>query len=446
MSVLTPPPAAKKPKQRKRLPTAVVALIVFGLVVGALVAAIGKPQLASWFARLGGDEVRQVHFAANQFLLADTSKVKLAGVDSGVVDSVEPAPDGGAIVTLVVDEALVEAAGDTPSARLRPTTLLSGLFYVEIVPGGDKTEEWTQDIPVDRTRLPTEVDDVAERLQPDALEGAKAAVTQLDTTLGEAGGNEELHALLADAPGTLVPAGGALDALRGTRPDVDLPALVTNLQKTSAVLTKQDGQLDAIIATLKDTSGVFADTAQPVADAIGMLPATLDTTDAGLTRLDGSLDRLKDTAGPARPAVQELDGLLERAEPVLADARPLVADLRTALQDTRPLVGDLVPTSEGATRVLDDVEGPVLDRLNGPVRDALYSGYQGVGPYQYTQGDNPFYTEIGYMFTGLAKAGAYTDPNGHAVAFHPGPGIGTVSGPVSLEAMYQQLFHGTGER
>nr|WP_224400910.1 UDP-N-acetylglucosamine--N-acetylmuramyl-(pentapeptide) pyrophosphoryl-undecaprenol N-acetylglucosamine transferase [Pseudonocardia sp. ICBG1034] len=86
-------------------------------------------------------------------------------------------------MTVVVDPEVVDTVGDQPSARLRPTTLLSGLFYIDIVPGGDRTAEWTQQIPVDRTRLPTEVDDVAERLQPDALEGAKTAVTQFDETL-----------------------------------------------------------------------------------------------------------------------------------------------------------------------------------------------------------------------------------------------------------------------
>jgi phospholipid/cholesterol/gamma-HCH transport system substrate-binding protein len=433
--------------EKRKLPTAVVALIVFAVVVGALVAAIGKPQLTTWFAQLGGAEVRHVHFAADQFLLEDASKVKIAGVNSGVVDRVHPSPGGGADVTLVVDHEAISKVGDTPSARLRPTTLLSGLFYIEIVPGGDRTADWTEDIPLDRTRLPVEVDDLAERLQPDALEGAKAAVTQLDTTLGEAGGNDALHDLLADAPGTLGPAAGVLESVRGTRPDVDLAGLVTNLQKTSAVLTQKDGQLDGIIATLHDTSRVFADTSRPVADAIRNLPATLDTTNAGLTRLDGSLDRLKDTAGPARPSVQQLDTLLDKIQPVLTDARPLVADLRVALQDVRPLVSDLVPASDGTRQVLDDLSGPVLDRVNGPVKDTVFTGYQGTGPYQATQGDNPFYQELGYMFSGLAKAGAYTDPAGHAVAFHPGAGLGTASGVgnVSLEQMYQQLFHGNGE-
>lgn len=445
---MTAPTSAGRPvRGRRKLPTWVLALIVFGLTLGALVAALYKPQLTTLGLQLTGAETREIHLPADQYLLYDASDVKVAGLDVGVVDKAERHPDGGAIVTVVVEDEVVHAVGDAPSARLRPNTLLGGKFYMDIVPGGDRTAEWTERIPVERTRMPVEVDDLAETLQPDALDGAKVAVTQFDATL-EQGGADALKSLLATAPDTFRPATGVFEALRGTRPEVDLQNLVSNLQTTSAVLTREDGRLDAIVANLQDTSEVLADTSGPFAEAIDRLPAALDTADAGLVRLNGSLDRLENTAGPARASVQELDGLLERIEPVLADARPVVDDLRIAFQDTRPLVEDLVPASDGVANVMDDLRGPVLDRLNGPVNDAVYSPFKGTGPYRFTEDDTPFHEELGYMFTGLAKAGAYVDPNGHAVAFHPGGGLGTPEavGEFSLEQMYQQMFHGSEGR
>lgn len=438
----------RKPVGRRRLPLWVAALAVIGLMLLALAAGLFKPQLKTVIAKLTGSETREIHVEANQFLLGDVSKVKVAGVDSGVVESVRPADDGGAIVSVVVDDKVVHTVGDQPSVRLRPTTLLSGLFYVDLVPGGDRTAEWTEQIPLDRTRLPTEVDDVAERLQPDALEGAKSAVTKFDETLGDAGGNDALHGLLAAAPGTLGPGAGVIESVRGTNPETDLKAVVHGLQSTTATLNREPGQLDTTVANLQDTTQVLADTSGPLAETIGKLPGVLDTTDAGLKRLDVSLDKVRETAGPARPSVQELDKLLGRIEPVLADARPLVSDLRSALADTRPLVEGLVPASEGATRVLDDLPAP-LERLNGPVLDSMNTPFVGQGPYAAIDNKGvPLKEELGHMFSGLNKAGAYTDPNGHAVAFHPGPGLGTVPavGNVSLENMYQQLFHGTGGR
>lgn len=156
------------PRLRRRLPLWVAALAVIGIMLLSLVLGLLKPQVTTLLMKLTGASTRTVHFTANQFLFEDVSKVKVAGVDSGVVSSVDPASDGGAIVTVVVDPEVVDTVGDQPSARLRPTTLLSGLFYIDLVPGGDRSAEWTEQIPVDRTRLPTEVDDVAERLQPDA--------------------------------------------------------------------------------------------------------------------------------------------------------------------------------------------------------------------------------------------------------------------------------------
>lgn len=438
------------PRLRRRLPLWVAALAVLGLMVVSLIAGLFKPQLSTLIATLTGSETREIHFGANQFLFEDVSKVKVAGVDSGVVDSVRPADDDGAIVTVVVDDDLVDSVGDRPSARLRPTTLLSGLFYLEIVPGGDRTAEWTEQVPRDRTRLPTELDDVAERLQPDALAGGRTALTQVDETLGNAGGNGALHELLAAAPGTLGPGAGVIESVRGTNPETDLTQVVRGLQSTAGTLNREPGQLDGIGANLQDTTQVLAETSPAMSQTLNRLPGVLDTTDAGLKRLNVTLDKLRETAGPARPSVQELDRLLGRAEPVLADARPLVSDLRAALVDTRPLVEGLIPASEGTTRVLDDLPRP-LERLNGPVLDSLNSSsFSGAGgPYQAVDPKGvPLKDELGHMLSGLNKAGAYVDPNGHAVAFHPGPGLGSIPGVgnVSLENMYQQLFHETGGR
>jgi phospholipid/cholesterol/gamma-HCH transport system substrate-binding protein len=444
MTTQAPPgPGARRPRERRKLPTGVLALIVFGLVIGALVAGFAKPQLTTLFMQLTGSETRTLAFEGNRFLVEDASDVKLAGVDVGVVDKVEPGPEGGAIVTVVVPDEVVEAVGSAPSARMRPTTLLSGVVYIELIPGGDRTVRWEDPVPVERTRMPVEVDSVIEAFQPDALAGATAAVTQFDATLDQ-GGTDALKSLLANAPDTLRPGAGVIEGLLGERPDVDLQQLVTGLQSASAVLTRTDGQLEDVIRTLQDTSRVFADTSAPVAQAIDRLPSALDSADAGLLRLDASLDKLGETAGPARPTVQELDVLLERIEPVLADARPVVNDLRFALEDTRPLVQDLVPAADGLTAVSDDLGAP-LERLNGPVLDAVYAPYQGEGPYQNTRSDNPLFQELGYMFSGLARVGDYVDANGHMVAFNPGGGTGSLSAPVgefSLEAMYQQLFHG----
>jgi phospholipid/cholesterol/gamma-HCH transport system substrate-binding protein len=342
----------------------------------------------------------------------------------------------------ISDEAF-RALGSAPGAAIRPTTLLGGRYYVDLVPGGLPGPP-EGDIPVSRTHLPVEPAQVAATLQPDARAGAQAAIGDLDATLRN-GGDDALRALVADAPSALDPATGVLTGLKGQAPATDLPNLVTNLEATAQVLTARQGQLTGTVENLDAVSAVLDRRSQDVAAALDTLPATLRHTNTGLDALDGSLRELRDTAGPARPIAQKLDGLLAAADPALATARPLVADLRGLLADARPLVADLVPTAQQLTAVSDDVRGPVLDRVNGPILDTVNSPFVGTGAYAGDGADFPFYKAVGYMFSNLNRSARYTDENGAVVSLEFGAGPGSVAGlPVSLEQMFSHLAGAAG--
>jgi len=94
-------------------------------------------------------------------------------------------------------------------------------------------------------------------------------------------------------------------------------------------------------------------------------------TRSGADDLSGTLDKLTDTADDARPAVRALDPLLRKLDPTLHDLRELLGDLRPLLEDAKPLVKELVPTVDSATDVLHDLNGTVLDRINGPILGTL---------------------------------------------------------------------------
>ena len=84
-------------------------------------------------------------------------------------------------------------------------------------------------------------------------------------------------------------------------PGNDLPAVVDGLQRTTAVLSRQQGQVESILTNLHTTTTAFRDSSKNTAQAIHDLPAALDTAQPGLARLGGTLDKLQATAGPARP-------------------------------------------------------------------------------------------------------------------------------------------------
>lgn len=429
---------AGTPMLTRRAPLSPVGIGILVTIVLLLlgVALFSKAQIFTWLTP--GETIR-ANFAQDYRLRAYQTPVKIAGVPVGVVTGVERADDGSALIDMKLDSGQKPKLGSAPSAAIRATTLLGGRYYVELYPGGDRGE-MQGDIPRERTKVPVELDKVAAALQPDALTGLQGSTRLLDDTLSQ-GGVEALQDLARTAPGTLGPAGGVLEAARGTRPDVDLTELVQGLESASRALSENNGQLDDVVSGLDSLTGVLDRRGGDIAASLRNTPETLRIANTGLRDLDATLAELRDTAGPATPIVEELDSLLDTAEPVLEQARPVVADLRGLLVDARPLVDELVPATQGLTTVLGNLEGPVLDRVNGPVLDTVNSGFDGSGPYEGGGGENPLYTELGYMVTNLDSISALTDENGAVIGFNPGVNGGSVAGlpGVSVEQLFANL-------
>lgn len=408
-------------------------------IVAATLAGVGlfkKDYIATTFSP---GETIQINFAGDYRLREYVTTVKVAGIRVGTVSDVERQDDGSAMVSVKVDNGVEDKLGSAPSATIRPTTLLGGSYYIDLVPGGDRGRRLDGVIPRDRTTTPVELDQVAGTLQPDAVAGIRSATDRLQRTLA-GGGRTALDALADDAPAALAPAADVAGALRGTDPGPDLAGLVGGLETTARTLTENQGQLDAILADLATTSRTLGNRSQDLAAALSAMPETLRSTDAGLDRLRTTLGKLRDTAGPLRPVVRELDTLAGHANPVLADALLVVRDLKGVLADARPLVQQLVPVTRQGSAVLDDLRGPVLDRVNGPVKNMVLSPFKGEGPYAGTGTGRPFYEELAFMVANIDRASKMTDGNGSSVGFQPGFGAGTLAGlPISLEQLWRGL-------
>jgi phospholipid/cholesterol/gamma-HCH transport system substrate-binding protein len=391
-----------------------------------------------------GDQI-QADFHRDYRLRPYVTKVKISGVKVGTVTDVDHDVDGATRVSMKLDHDHLSVLRSAPSAAIRPTTLLGGNYYVDLVPGGDPGQP-DGVIPVDRTTTPVELDHVLEVLNPEARKSLQRTVRRLDGALGN-GGSREVDHLLADAPDTLTPVSQVVSGLRGTRPDTDLTAVVQDLGNAARVLTENRGQLESVLAGLDSTSAVLDRHRLPLAAAVRVLPATLQTARTGLESLGGTLDQLEVTAGKARPVAAQLDDLLAELEPALAEAQPVVRDLRPTLRDLRPVVRQLVPTAATGTQVLHDVDGAPLERVNGPVMDAVLSPWKGTGEYAGGGNSTPLYIELGNMLAGLNNVGRMTDRNGATINFQPGFGIGSVSGtPISFERLVNRLIAPGGER
>jgi phospholipid/cholesterol/gamma-HCH transport system substrate-binding protein len=419
------------------MPARAIGIVVLVVILVAGFAAFEKDEITT--AVNNGDTI-QAEFSRGYKLDNYRSDVRVADVQVGKVTDVESTDHGTVLVTMKVKDDIRDVLGRSPSAAIRPTTLLGGVYYVALTPGGAHGT-FAGPIPVARTSVPVELGEVLSALTPPARQGVQSSVSRLDATLHQ-GGKDAARSLIQDAPGTLRPTGDVLNAALGTRPETDLTGLVSGLRNTAAVLNRTDGQLDAIFTDLNRSTGALAAERQPLSGALANLPATLRTTRTGLGDLHGTLDRLISTATSLQPTARSLDSLLGKLDPVLDRTRPVVSETRDLVGAARPLVQELVPTVDSGTQDLANVRGPVLDRLNGPIKDLVLSPWKGTGVYAGGGNGHRFYEEVGYLGVNGAKVFQTHDGNGAQGRLMAGVGARTLGGaavPMSLEQYLETL-------
>jgi phospholipid/cholesterol/gamma-HCH transport system substrate-binding protein len=432
----TAPARRKLFTSKKIVPIAVVLVVVAGFV-----ALTNKAALET--ALRSGDTIT-AEFDTNYQLHADESTVKLDGVGVGGVSDIAPSGHGTVLVSMKLDRGTMDKLGTEPSARVEPATILGGVYTVHLQAGGGAGAFTGGTIPIQRTATPVELDRVLEGLPKAARDGMRGSVADLDATLAN-GGQSALDDTLRTLPPAMRSGDPVLNALRGTRPDTDLQTLVSTVDTTAQVLSRQDGQLDDTVRKLDRVTGDLADQAPALGAAIGTLPETLRSTRAGLAGLGGSLDRLTATAPAFRPAAQQLPGLLDKLDPTLVRTLPVLQKLRPLLAETRPLLQQLQPTAVQATGVLNDVRGPVLDRVNGPIMQSVLGPWHGTGEYQGggsgVQADHRFYQELAYLAARFDSGSKAFDQNGAFVNLALGAGTTTLPGtPLTASPLLPSLL------
>lgn len=421
---------------RPKSPRATGFVVLAGLLVFA-VFAFDHPRILT---TMSPGEHLSADFRTGYKLNPFESNVKLAGVKVGVVTGLHRTADDGERVSMKLDRGTRAKLGSAPSANIRPTLLLGGTYYVELVPGGqDRPAADGSTIPVSRTTLPVELDKVLSTVTPDASLAAKSTAASLDATVQTS--RKQIDRLLAQGPQTLGSASTVLHAAAGTDPSHDLARLVSSTRNTATALTRQNGQLAGIIDDLATTSDALAASRGALEQTLADAPQTVATTRAGLADLDPTLDRLQSTATSFRPSARALGQVLDQLGPVLKIARPVIADTRVVARDARPLVEDLVPTAQLAQGVLQDVKGPVLDRAKGPITQAVMTPWHGTGVYDGGGNDHPTYKETGYLLSNIASVFQFHDHNGASGRLMAGVGLSSAGGVVdhSMEEYLESL-------
>jgi phospholipid/cholesterol/gamma-HCH transport system substrate-binding protein len=379
-------------------------------------------------------EVKAVFESANS--IRANSPVRIAGVNVGKVQKIEPQEGGtGAVVTLMIkDEGL--PVHEDASARIRPRIFLEGNFFVDLNPGSPQSPvlETGDSIKVSQTSTPVQLDEVLTALQEDTREDLQDTLDGLATALN----SEPDAADDADADKTTrgetaakslndsyENAGAAArsasvfnDALLGMQPELDQGRLLKGMAATSAALVRDESALQGLVTNLNATLAAFASEQANLRSSIRQLGPTLEHANTALAALNDTFPPTRAFAREILPGVRETPETIEASFPWIAQTRRLLGPT-----ELRGLARELAPASADLARLIDASLGlfPQIELASRCATDVLLPTGDVVIKDEFETGVEN-YKEFWYTLVALSGESQNFDANGYMVRFQPGGG------------------------
>jgi virulence factor Mce-like protein len=393
----------------------------FAAGVVALVAIV----LATYFA-FGGrapwqqdHEVRAVVRSANE--LQNRSPVRIAGVNVGKVKRVERGPGSTAIVTMAIDESALPLHRDA-TLKIRPRLFLEGNFFVDLQPGTPSAPELPEGgtIPLAQTATPVQLDQVLTTLKAGTRHDLKLLLKGLGSGLGDGRALHRVIPLLAPA---FLPTAITAEAIQGQNPG-DLSGFIDRAERITRAVASRRRDLPRLVTDLDRTLAVLAERRAALGETVVRLDSLLGHAPASFTALNDLFPTARAFVREARPGIRALPQTLRLANPLLDQAAELIGpdELPALLTQLDPALHEL--------RVLE----PQLGRLLGTLRpitecvrtNALPTLKKPVVDPPLTTGE-PVYRELLDVTVGLASATQNFTGDGQAVRYHAGFGDNLVT-------------------
>jgi phospholipid/cholesterol/gamma-HCH transport system substrate-binding protein len=267
----------------RSLARGVAAACVLGLVVAGVL----------WWTLKDADKKHLTAYFTGATGLYVGNSVRVLGVDMGEVTSVQPMGDR-VKVEMEYDRS-IQVPADAQAAIVAPSLVSDR--YVQLAPaftGGEVISEGAT-IPLERTAVPVEVDQLYESLDkisqslgPNGV-NSNGSLSDLLTTLAQNvdGNGQALH-------DTITKLSEASKTLSGNKDD--LFATVSNLADFTTTLAQSDNQVRQFETRLADVSGYLAGEKDNLAATVQQLGTTLATVqqfiDTHQDRLKSNVDKL----------------------------------------------------------------------------------------------------------------------------------------------------------
>lgn len=377
-----------------------------GLIVGLVVTLIFYMGFFTEWTRDKGMELTVNFRAATQLQAGD--KVKVQGQDAGIVKSIKCTTRCREAEVKV--EVLTDKSGPIYSdatAELRWRILLGGAYYVQIDKGTPGRGELGagDTIPIDRTRVQVELDDLSNLFQGGPQQGLQTMLPQLARAVRDEDAPARVLRTLAGGAPTI---DAGLHAVRGQELDTDLRRVVSGAAATVRNLEAPNGELTTLVSGAGATVETIAARGAELRDALGVAPQTMSELELTLGRLRPTLrnandlvDRLFEPADDVAPTLSALRPTLVDTDQLLDRARPLVFSLRPAV---RALAGTAAP----GVAVIDDLR-PSLARLSDTILPYMAKKDPETGKSTTVM--------IGGTAAGFGGLAGQKDASGHVVRF-----------------------------
>ena len=334
------------------------------------------------FLPQGGYNVK-AEFTSGVNLLSGRTKVRVNGIDVGLVSSVQRNAAGNAvIVTMNITDNSVHLKSNA-TAQIYWRTLLGFQYYIQLNPGTGSKPLGNQTIPLSRTGVQVEADQVLEALTPNSRYGIQQVFSQFGKAF--APGNAAGSVIDRSGP-ALSNVSPALNALQGTGPN-DLTNTVDQASRLVTGLKNSDATLGDLVVQGNSTFAATNAAQSSIAAMLQQGPETLSDTQTTMTKVNGLLQRLNPVADNLQPgaraiapAAKALDPALRQLIPLLNTARPTLVALRPALQhlSTASTVGTpLLSSLAGTFNTFNTKLVPTLNNVSGITN---LKTYETIGP------------------------------------------------------------------
>ncbi|HEX8084836.1 MAG TPA: MlaD family protein [Solirubrobacteraceae bacterium] len=277
------------------------------------------------------------------------AKVRIAGVDVGKVNKVEPVEPGqgetgAARITMEIAEQAQPIHKDA-TLKIRPRIFFEGNFFVDLQPGSPSAPNLNDGdtIPINQASNSTQFDQILTALQTDTRRDLRKVLTELNKAYD--GGAEAINRTTRYWEPAYKNAAIVNEATLG-RFDHDLGGYIKHAGTVAEALTRNKRQLVSLISDLRITAGAFAERGDELQRALDELPRTLRAGQSALAALNAAFPPLRRFVADLRPGVRSTLPAIEAQLPFVRQLRALVqpdelGGLAADLRETVPALAQL---------------------------------------------------------------------------------------------------------